>query len=79
MLTMRLRWTGQSRAAFERQYLTDTFYLYHSFSVIVAQPLSFTLAQGDFEHYGKDSSKVYGCLPRARQKQSLYLWFWDEI
>jgi hypothetical protein len=32
----------QSRAAFERQYLTDSFYLYHSFSVIVARPLSFT-------------------------------------
>jgi hypothetical protein len=29
---------------FERQYLTGSFYLYHSFSVIVAQPLSFTLA-----------------------------------
>jgi len=41
--TMRLRWTGQSRAAFARQYLTGSFYLYHSFSVIVAQPLSFTL------------------------------------
>jgi len=39
---MRWRWTGQSRAAFERQYLTDSFYLYHSFSVIVAQPLSST-------------------------------------
>jgi len=36
----RLSWTGQSRAAFESQYLTDSFYLYHSFSVIVAQPLS---------------------------------------
>jgi len=36
-------WTGQSRAAFERQYLSGSFYLYHSFSVIVAQPLSFTL------------------------------------
>ena len=36
-----MRWTGQSRAAFERQYLTDSFYLCHSFSVIVAQPLSF--------------------------------------
>jgi hypothetical protein len=34
-------WAGH--AAFERQYLTDSFYLYHSFSVIVAQPLSFTL------------------------------------
>jgi len=41
--TMRWRWTGQSRAVFERQYLTGSFYLYHSFSVIVAQPLSFTL------------------------------------
>ena len=40
---MRLRWTGQSRAVFERQYLTGSFYLHHSFSVIVAQPLSFTL------------------------------------
>ncbi len=40
---MRLRWTGQSRAAFERQYLTDSFYFYHSFSVIVAQPLSLVL------------------------------------
>jgi hypothetical protein len=28
---------------FERHYLTGSFYLYHSFSVIVAQPLSFTL------------------------------------
>ena len=26
-LTMRLSWTGQSRAAFERQYLTESFYL----------------------------------------------------
>ena len=52
MLTMRLRWTGQSRAAFERQYLTGSFYLYHSFSVIVAQPLSFTLAckKNDMTH-----------------------------
>jgi hypothetical protein len=41
---MRLRWTGQSRAVFEKQYLLGSFYLYHSFSVIVAQPLSFTLA-----------------------------------
>jgi len=40
---MRLRWTGQSRAAFGRQYLIGSFYLYQSFSVIVAQPLSFTL------------------------------------
>jgi len=44
---MRWRWTGQSRAAFEEQYLTDIFYLYHSFSVIVAQPLSFTLDDGN--------------------------------
>ena len=44
MLTKRWRWTGQIRAVFERQYLTDSFYLYHNFSVIVAQPLSFTLA-----------------------------------
>ena len=28
---------------FERQYLTGSFHFYHSFSVIVAQPLSFTL------------------------------------
>jgi hypothetical protein len=35
-----LSWTGQSRAAFEGQYLSGSFYLYHSFSVIVAQPLS---------------------------------------
>jgi hypothetical protein len=28
---------------FERHYLTGSFYLYHSFSVIVARPLSFTL------------------------------------
>jgi len=41
--TRRWIWTGQSRAAFERQHLTVSFYLYHSFSVIVAQPLSFTL------------------------------------
>jgi len=41
----RLSWTGQSRAAFERQYLTESFYLYHSFSVIVAQPLSSTLVR----------------------------------
>jgi hypothetical protein len=40
-----LRWTGQSRAAFARQYLTGSFYLSHSFSVIVAQPLSFTLSR----------------------------------
>jgi hypothetical protein len=43
-LTWRLRWTGQSRAAFERQHLTDSFYLYHSFSVIVARPLSSTIS-----------------------------------
>jgi hypothetical protein len=36
-----LEGTGQSRAVFERQYLTGSFYLYHSFSVIVAQSLSF--------------------------------------
>ena len=39
--TRRWRWTGQSRAAFEKQYLTGSFYLYHIFSVIIAQPLSF--------------------------------------
>ena len=33
-------WAG--RAAFEGQYLTGSYCLYHSFSVIVAQPLSFT-------------------------------------
>jgi len=36
--------TGQSRAVFKKQYLTGSFYLYHSFSVIVAQPLSFAFA-----------------------------------
>jgi len=41
-ISRRLRWTGQSRAAFEKQYFTGNFYLYHSFLVIVAQPLSFT-------------------------------------
>ena len=30
---------------FERQYLTDSFYPYHSFSVIVAQPLSSTCSE----------------------------------
>jgi len=30
---------------FERQYLTGSFYLYQSFLVIVAQPLSFTMAR----------------------------------
>jgi len=40
--TCHWRWTGQSRAVFERQHLTGSFYFYHSFSVIVAQPLSFT-------------------------------------
>ena len=43
--TRRLRWTGQSRADFVRQHLTGSFYLYHNFSVIVAQPLSFTLCE----------------------------------
>ncbi|MDL1982119.1 MAG: hypothetical protein LWX02_11735, partial [Deltaproteobacteria bacterium] len=42
--TRRWRWTGQSRAVFERQRLIGSFCLYHSFSVIVAQPLSFTCA-----------------------------------
>jgi len=46
-----LRWTGQSRVAFERQYLSGSFYLYHNFSVIVAQPLSSTL-------YGLDEKKI---------------------
>ena len=27
LLTKRLRWTGQSRAVFERQHLTGSFYL----------------------------------------------------
>jgi len=45
-LTRRWKWTGQSRAAFERQYLTDSFYLYHSLSVIVAQPLSLVVPGG---------------------------------
>ncbi|MCK5723212.1 MAG: hypothetical protein KAI84_11805 [Gammaproteobacteria bacterium] len=31
---------GKAVPLFERQYLTGSFYLYHSFSVIVAQPLS---------------------------------------
>jgi hypothetical protein len=39
-ITSRLRGTGQSRAVFERQNLTGSFYLYHSFLVIVARPLS---------------------------------------
>ena len=43
-ITRRWRWTGQVMPLFERQYLTGSFYLYRSFSVIVAQPLSFTLA-----------------------------------
>jgi len=34
---------GKAVPLFERQYLTGSFYPYHSFSVIVAQPLSFTL------------------------------------
>ena len=36
---------GLSKAVpfFEKQFLTDSFDFYHSFSVIVAQPLSFTL------------------------------------
>ncbi|MCD4812045.1 hypothetical protein K8R14_05665, partial [bacterium] len=38
------RWTGQVMPLLESQYLTGSFYLYQSFSVIVAQPLSFTLA-----------------------------------
>jgi len=42
-------WAGQ--AAFERQYLTGSFYLYHSFSVIVAQPLSFTLYAANTLNY----------------------------
>jgi len=46
-----LRWTGQSRAAFEKQYLTGIFYLYHNFSVIVAQPLSFTLYAANTLNY----------------------------
>jgi len=52
-LTRRLRWTGQSRAAFERQHLTGSFYLFHSFSVIVAQPLSFTFGgdRNDIDNY----------------------------
>jgi hypothetical protein len=40
-------WAGQ--AAFGRQYLTGSFYLYHSFSVIAAQPLSFTLGNRNLE------------------------------
>jgi len=48
-MTRRWRWTGQSRAVFERQHLTDSLYLYHSFSVIVARPLSLVvgLAHGE--------------------------------
>ena len=34
---------GKAVPLFERQHLTDSFYHYHSFSVIVAQPLSSTL------------------------------------
>jgi hypothetical protein len=33
---------GKAVPLFERQHLTGSFYLYHSFSVIVAQPLSST-------------------------------------
>ena len=33
---------GKAVLFFEKQYLTGSFYLYHSFSVIVAQPLSST-------------------------------------
>jgi hypothetical protein len=36
---------GKAVPLFERQHLTGSFYLYHSFSVINAQPLSFTLDQ----------------------------------
>ena len=59
--TRRLRWTGQSRAVLERQYLSGSFYFYHSFSVIVAQPLSFTLGRMSFAPLS---------LPAEAQKRS---------
>jgi hypothetical protein len=56
-ITRRWRWTGQSRAAFGRQYLTGSFYLYHSFWVIVAQPLSFReeMYEKQSDRFCKDS------------------------
>jgi hypothetical protein len=38
---------GKVAPLFERHYLTDSFYLYHNFSVIVAQPLSSAFDQID--------------------------------
>ena len=38
---------GKAVPFFERQLLTDGFYFYHSFSVIVAQPLSFKLGYNE--------------------------------
>ena len=49
-------------AAFGRQYLTGSFYLYHSFSVIVAQPLSSMLA-------GKNMMKCWICNDPAETRE----------
>ena len=47
---------------FERQYLTGSFYLYHSFSVIAALPLSSTLCvqtkQKGIEMLAKQQKKI---------------------
>ena len=51
---------------FERQYLTDSFYLYHSFSVIVAQPLISTLGR-----YGTTNSVKYQYTTQATKEDFL--------
>ena len=72
-LIRRLRWTGQSHAAFERQYLFGSLYLYHSFSVIVAQPLSFTIAhEKDVPILAAALHANADYLLRARAKTTLH-------
>jgi hypothetical protein len=46
---------GKAVPLFERQYLTGSFYLYHSFSVIVAQPLSFPFCFNIYLHLSSES------------------------
>ena len=64
-----LRWTEQSRAAFEGQHLTGSFYLYHSFSVIIAQPLSLTLwLQTDKDRSVEDYQLLIDLHKRAKRQ-----------
>ena len=59
-------WTKPCR--FWKQYLTGSFYLYHSFSVIIAQSLSFALAPQRIRRNGERIKKLTAAQKRGKKK-----------